>query len=317
MNAQEISRQEYVSRINKVMNYIDAHLDQPIDLNVLANIALFSPYHFHRIFTVMMGETPNNYLLRIRLEKAAQIIVDNPSTSIGEAAYHCGFNSVSSFSRSFGKYFGMPAKKFRELEKTIYVKDGQRFSKNGKLISKKWQNQEPYDSQFCTVELNNLIFMDTKIEIKEMPEFNVAYIRHMGAFAEIGKVYERLMKWAGPRGLINPEMKAITVYHDDPSITSIEKVRQDACITINSDVKVEGEVGRSVIKGGKYAVGHFEIKMSDTNGFEKAWNTMCNWFTGSGYQPGDGDHYELYYNHTSQHPEGMFILDICIPVKPL
>lgn len=157
--------------------------------------------------------------------------------------------------------------------------------------------------------------MNTQIEIKEMPEMHVVYCRHTGAFNQIGKAFEKLMKWAGPRGLLNfPETKTITVYHDDPTITAIEQVRQSACITVDSDVKVDGEIGKMKLNSGRYAVGHFEI---DAQGFEKAWNTMCLWFSDSGYQPGDGHPYELYYNTPEEVAKRRFVLDICIPVKRL
>ncbi|GEM_PF-3634937 len=57
MNIQERSRIEYRSRINQVMDYIDSHLDQPLELKSIAEIANFSPFHFHRIFTFLIGET--------------------------------------------------------------------------------------------------------------------------------------------------------------------------------------------------------------------------------------------------------------------
>lgn len=315
MNSKEISRQEYTARINRVMDYVSTHLDQAFDLSTLAQIASFSPYHFHRIFTAMLGETPNSFVSRVRLEKSAHFLQNAPNLSVGEIAYNCGFNSISSFSRSFRKYFGIAAKDFRELDKSVYAKDGLRYSKNGELLSKNGKNIAATNDQFCSVELINQMIMDTKIEVKEMPKLNLIYCRHMGAFDQIGKAYEKLMKWAGPRGLLNfPSTKTVTVYHDDPAITAIDKVRQDACITVDGDVKVDGEIGKEAIPGGKYAVGRFEIGVTE---FEKAWNTMCVWFTESGYQPGEGCTYELYHNDHMQHPERKFILDICIPVKPL
>jgi AraC family transcriptional regulator len=111
-----------------------------------------------------------------------------------------------------------------------------------------------------------------------------------------------------------PDTKTITVYHDDPAITQVDKIRQDASIIVDDEVMVEGEIGKSSLPAGKYAVGHFELKETE---FEKAWNTMCAWFTESGYQPGDGCTYELYHNHYSDQAEHRYIVDICIPVKPL
>lgn len=314
MDYKELSRQEYTARINRVMDYIGKNISQVIDLSVMADIASFSPYHFHRIFTFITGETPNNFVSRIRLERAAVLLQDSTKDTISEIAFRCGFINVSSFSRAFKSFFGVSAKEFRRLDKAIYIKNGIRYSKNCKPISKIGKNIQQVNEQICSVELNELIIMDTKIEIKQMPELNLIYCRHMGAFNKIGQAYEKLFKWAVPRGLVTSSTKTVTVYHDDPAVTGVEKVRQYASIIVEKDVKVEGEIGKSTVSAGKYAIGHFEIKETE---FELAWNTMCSWLTESGYQPGEGSTYELYHNDYNEHPEHKFIVDICIPVKPL
>ena len=314
MNINEISRQEYISRINKVMDYVDKNIDQPLSLTDLASVANFSLFHFHRIFTVLTGETPGNFVQRMRVEKATRLLQNDRRMTISEIADACGYGSVSLFSRSFRAFWGITAKEFRQKEKPAASKDGLQYSKNGQLLSKNLKQSFDFDSHLCTVKLNNLIFMDTKVEIKEMPEMKVIYVRHTGQFDQIGKAFEKVMKWAGARGLLNfPETKTVTVYLDDPSVTSIEKLRQDACVTVNDDVKVEGEIGKAIIPAGKHAVGRFRI---DVSGFEKAWSTVCLWITESGYQP-HGNPYELYYNSPEDDARGIFELDICVPVKPL
>ncbi len=314
MNSSEFSRQEYTARINRVMDYIGKNLGDQIDLSVMAEIASFSPYHFHRIFTFIVGETSADFVSRIRLEKAAQLLRDDTKSTVGDIAFRCGFVNISSFSRVFRSYFGMTTREFREQEKAIFVKDGIRYGKNCKPVSKIGKHVQQVNDQFCSVDYKQLIIMDTKIEIKQMPELHLIYCRHMGAFNKIGQAYEKLYRWAGPRGLVTPAARTVTVYHDDPAITSIDKVRQDASLVVKGDVKVEGEIGKSTIPGGKYAVGHFEIRETE---FEQAWNTMCSWLTESGYQPGEGPTYEYYHNDYNEHPEHKFIVDICLPVKPL
>ena len=314
MNIQERSRIEYRSRINRVMDYIDRNLDQSLELNKIAEIANFSPFHFHRIFTFMIGETPIDYIQRLRVEKAAwKLREDNPQ-SVTEIAYSCGFGSISLFSRTFKKYFGMTPSQFGKTDKPVYSQDGKLFSKNGQMLRKNLKNDTNYNTDFCLVKSNQFYFMQTKIEVKEMSEMKTIYCRHIGPFHLIGQAYEKVSKWATPRGLLKEGTKTATVTHDDPSVTELEKVRQSACIIVEEDVKVEGEIGKLTIPGGKYAVGHFELGMGD---FEKAWNTMCRWFTESGYQQGDGCTYELYHNDYTTHPENKHIVDICIPVKPL
>lgn len=314
MNPQEISKAAYISRINKVMDYVDGHLDEPIRLDTMAEIAHFSPFHFHRIFNLLVNETPADFLLRIRLERAAQFLKDQAAKPISEIAIDCGFNSTAQFSRSFRKRFGMSATIYRESPKYLLVKNGVYYGKNDQRLSKKPQLHTGSEPDLCSVNIKQLIFMDTPINIQERPEIQVIYCRHTGAFDQIGNAYEKLMRWAGPRGLIGPDTHGITVYHDDPSVTEIEKVRQSACIQVHQDVKVEGEIGKMHIPAGKYAVGHFEIQAHE---FEQAWNTMCLWFTESGYEPGEGYSFESYYNNHTGKPDHQFVFDICIPVRSL
>jgi len=316
MNTQQQSLQEYKARINRVQDYIDSHIDHPIDLSVLASIAHFSPFHFHRIFVALTGETPNAFLQRLRLEKAAYWLQESRNISIAEIALLCGFNDTSTFSRSFKKHFGITATAFRDSPKGIFVHQGDRYSKNGQRVRKKDQPFRPGNAHLCGVEFKLSVMKNTPIEVRQMPEMNVVYVRHVGQFNQIKTAYEKLFQWAGPRGLLRfPETKTVSVYHDDPAITSIDKVRQSACITVAEDVKVDGEIGKMTIPGGKYAVGHFDIVESE---FEAAWNTMCLWFSESGYEPADDVCYELYYSTPENESKEMrFVFDICMPVKPL
>ncbi len=162
--------------------------------------------------------------------------------------------------------------------------------------------------------------IQTNVEVKELPEMHVAYVRHIGPYKGdtelFGRLFGKLMKWAGPRGLLRfPETKVLAVYHDDPEITHEDKLRTDACITVPEDTRVEGEIGKTSIAAGKYAVAHFEIK---TGQYEDAWKAVFGgWLPESGYQPDDGPCYEVYHNDPKEHPEGKQIVDICVPVKAL
>lgn len=302
-------QKEYIARINAVMDYIERNLDGDLRLTTLAGVAHFSPYHFHRIFASLTGETLNQFIRRIRVEKAASNLMANVELPLTEVSDKCGYSSLSVFSRSFRDAYKISPTEFRNGGFEKVSKICKMNSKNDKLFQIK---ANYLSTEFLT---KNKVIMDAKIEVKEMPTMNFAYVRHTGQFDQIGKAYEKLFKWAGPRDLLKfPETKTATVYHDDPSVTDIENVRQSACITIGEDVKTDGEIGKMQVEGGKYAVGRFEIGVME---FEGAWNSMCHWLADSGWQPADGYPYELYYNDHMQHPEQKFILDICIPVKAL
>ncbi|MCF8360983.1 MAG: AraC family transcriptional regulator [Prolixibacteraceae bacterium] len=314
MTIQDNSRAEYISRINRVMHYVDEHFCEPVNLGKLAEVANFSPFHFHRIFTAMTGETPADFFIRIRTEKAAQQLNDSTSKNVSDIAYECGFSSMSVFARTFRKHFGMSASAYRKAEKPFVVKGGVYYSKNGQPLSKKSQIYVPLNNELCSINLKQVIIMETKVVVKEMPEMKAIYCRHTGKFNEIYKAYGKLMQYACPRGLVKSDSHTLTLYHDDPAVTEIEKVRQSACLVVEDEVKTDGEIGNITIPGGKYAVGHFEILVTE---FEEAWNTMCVWLTESGYEPGEGCPYEFYYCDPENHPENKFVLDICIPVKTL
>jgi AraC family transcriptional regulator len=124
------------------------------------------------------------------------------------------------------------------------------------------------------------------------------------------------MKWAGPRGLFGrPDVKMLSVYHDDPEVTEESKLRVDVCLTVPPETQVGGEVGKTTIPGGKYALALFTI---DADQYQKAWDfVFCRWLPESGYQPDDRPCFEWYLNNPQEHPEKKHIMKICLPVRPL
>jgi len=310
MKIQQQSRKEYYQRINRVVDYIDAHLDEQHNLENLSQVAHFSPFHFHRIFRVLTGETINNYVKRIRLQRAGSMLLGDPDRSVSEVSALCGFNSTAVFCRAFKSHYGLSTGDFRKHYLDQDRKNGQPERKNG---------QSPADptmyfsDEFLT--LNRDMNMEKNIAVKDMPGMDLIYCRHTGPFDQIGGAYEKLFKWAGPRGLLRfPETKTLTVYHDDPKVVDIEKLRQSACITVDEYARPEGEFGKMHLPGGKCVVGSFKVKPHQ---FGEAWDAVCRWMADSGYQPSDGYPFEYYpEEHTDEHPP-TFTVDICVPVKPL
>lgn len=310
MNPRQQSRKEYIHRINRVVDYIEAHLDEEHTLETLARVAYFSPYHFHRIFRALTGETINNYVKRIRLQMAGSMLLSDYQRAVSDIAASCGFNSTAVFCRAFREHFGRNTGDFRRYHYNQMSKNDQTDRKNGQSLL----NPSLYISDDLLNQKRNVL-MEKNIEVREMPAMNLIYCRHTGPFDRISGAYEKLFRWAGPRGLLRfPETRTVTVYHDDPKVVEIDKVRQSACITVNGDIKTEGEFGNMHLPGGKYAVGRFKVKPHQ---FGEAWDAVCRWLADSGYQPSDGYPYEYYpEEHTKEDPP-TFTVDICVPVKPL
>ncbi|MCK5126451.1 MAG: AraC family transcriptional regulator [candidate division Zixibacteria bacterium] len=321
-------RNEYISRINRVQDYIEVNLENELTLETLASVAHFSPFHFHRIYKALTGETLNQYIQRIRVELAATRLIQRPDDSITVIALDCGFSGSASFARSFKEFYGMSASEWRDAWseadgkkmkiESKYRKHLSNIRKEFKAISFYIDNETK--NQVWRLAMTKPKELETKVEVKEMSEFTVAYIRHIGPYAGdealFATLFGRLMKWAGPRNLLNfPETKCISIYHDNPSITDDNKLRLDVCISVPPETQVDGEVCKATIPAGKYALARFEI-LADQYG--DAWSTVYGgWLPESGYQPGDGVCYELYHNNPEEHPENKHIFDIVIPVKPM
>src|SRR5687768_6412389 len=98
------TEQSYQERLLKVLVHIQDHLDEPLRLDALASIACFSPYHFHRIFTGMVGEPVHEHVRRLRLERAAMRL-RGTDISVTELAFEAGYETLESFIRAFRSLF--------------------------------------------------------------------------------------------------------------------------------------------------------------------------------------------------------------------
>ena len=91
---------------NFYFEFIDENLESNLSLNIVSEIAFFSPFHFHRVFKFMTGETLNGYVTRRKIEKSASDLLHKKITAT-EIAHKYGFSDNSSYSRAFKKYFGI------------------------------------------------------------------------------------------------------------------------------------------------------------------------------------------------------------------
>ncbi|MFS1512732.1 AraC family transcriptional regulator [Chengkuizengella sp. SCS-71B] len=306
--------QEYVSRINLVQDYIERNINNVFTLEELSAISGFSKYHFHRIFGSIMNETLYNYINRQKLEKAASFLLHAPHKTITEIALDLCFANSAMFARSFKKYYGMSATEYR----LTYSKKSQMNSKIRKV-----NNAPP---RYNEIDKTNdwrqkKMKLECKVDIVDVEELTVIYLRHVGPYSEFGKVFQsmlgRLLTWASAKGIVNDKgIKLLTIYHDNHEITNEDKLRTSVCMAVPKDTIVDGELGKMAIPAGKYAIGHFAIDNGEQHG--DAWKYLYGeWLPNSGYQPDDGASFEMYLNDPNTHPEKKHFIDIYLPVKPL
>src|SRR3954454_19889561 len=97
---------DYVERVNRAIDHIVRNLGEPLRLEEVSAAAGFSPFHFHRVFKSLLGETLNQFVKRLRLERALYLMSHAPNRSLTDVAFDCGFSSSSDFSRSFKQCYG-------------------------------------------------------------------------------------------------------------------------------------------------------------------------------------------------------------------
>lgn len=315
------SRQEYSARINRVLDYIETRLDRELNLEELARVASFSPFHFHRLFRAALGESLGRFIQRLRLERAARSLLSEPAKPVTHVALDCGFTSSAAFTRSFRARFGCSPSAYRRSGPLPERNPGTSESKPGQAFRNGWKSF-PEDSVHIEYRTGMEVWrMDKEkrsVEVRDVPARTVAYVRHVGPYkgdaALFGRLFERLFRWAGPRNLVRPgETQTLVIYHDDPEITAEQRQRVSACLTVPEGTRGEGEIGTLVIPAGRCAVTRFVVR---PDGFQQAWDWVYGtWLPQSGYAPDDRPCYELYPEE--RRADGSFVIDIYAPVKPL
>ena len=276
----------YQKRITKVLQFIEQNLDDELSLEQLAVISCFSLYHFHRVFSGMVGESVKSYVRRLKLQRAAyQLRYTNMSvTNIGLEA---GYNSLEAFIKGFKEWFELSPRSYRQ---EVAVELANRL-------------ETIFNHHTEGVKLMN-------VEIKEIKPMRVATVRHVGPYIECAKAWETLC--ACPGLPIGPTTKFLGICYDDPEVTEADKIRYDACITVPESFESAGEVQSQAVNGGKYAV---TTHVGPYTQLSKVYNELCGqWLPQNGYELRAEPSFEIYVSDSKTTPEDKLITEIYVPV---
>jgi len=275
---------DYDDRLRRVTDYIHEHLEDDIDLNRLADVACLSPFHWHRIYRAIRGETIAATVKRLRLHHAAGLLA-NGATPLEEIAGRAGYGSVHAFSRAFAEAYGMPPATFRKSGSHT------RFTEcNGEKV-----------------------MTDYPVDIREMPAMRLATLPHQGPYIEIGRAFEPLFGWFGARGLLGPGTRALGVYFDDPGSVPEQELRSRAGILVADDFAMEPPLEPYVTRGGAYAVLTHKGPYSNLH---QAYQWLYGqWLPQSGREPDDAPCVEEYLNMPDQVPPAELLTAVGLPLK--
>ena len=249
------TQESYIKRIDRVLTYLAGHLDTPLDLHRLAEEASLSPYHFHRIYVAIMGETVMESVRRFRLQRAAISLLTTqlPLQRISEQA---GYGSVQAFSRAFRHAHGVAPAAYRKRG-GIAVNLDHSFARLMKESNKH----------------------DVVIESVE-PQ-TVAALRHTGSYPHIDLSFERVVNWAIGKGYMGPRSRIFGIFHDDPTVTPAAQLRADACVSSSQVMQADAPFHLTRTPGGRCAVVMHTGPCAEVEG-------LYNWMFGS-WLPANGE----------------------------
>lgn len=221
----------YERQLQKVIEFIGHHLDEKLTLTQLSDIACFSKYHFHRLFTANVGLSLQQYIRWLRLKRAAHQLVINKDKSIIEIAINAGFESHEAFTRAFKQACHISPSEFRS-----------------QLRWEAWE-QPPY----CLPKQGDMMI---NVTIKNIPARRLAVLEHRGDFKKIGEAVNKLINWIKSQSInLKPKPgESFGFAYDDPKTTPAAEFRFDLGITVPEQLKLEGGVVEKRLPAGRYAV---------------------------------------------------------------
>lgn len=279
-----------------VTKVVQACLSNPGADHNLASIAAqvgYSPFHFHRLFGAMMGESPAGFLRRIRMEFAARKLADGESVSY--VAVESGFGNPDTFSRAFRAAYGCLPSHFGSPTCNILLPA---------------PNGVHFGATFA-INFQSYRGLTMNIRIEESPELNVLGFRYRGPYSGIGSTFRKLGQWAAQNKV---DMRgAVGVYHDDPALVAQEDLKADALIIVPEPTNAPVGMVAYTIPSAKMLVAEYK---GDYSGLAEAWQkTFGEEIPNRNLQIADGYCYERYLNDIATTPVQDLRTDIHVPIQ--
>ncbi|PRH86640.1 AraC family transcriptional regulator [Labrys okinawensis] len=284
----------YAARIERVMSHIADHLDDRLELDDLSDIACFSPYHFHRVFVAVTGETVAEAVRRLRLHRAA-VELNRSQHTLARIASRAGYGSVAAFTRAFAASHGLPPAAYRRAGRDL------------RPVSQQSGSQ----AMTRATALRSALHYDVTIET--VPRLRLVTLPHRGDYQKIGASFERLFAWAGGHGLLRPGVRLIGIYYDDPDSKPVADLRSEAGLSVPEDSPLGPDMVWREVGGGSVARLVHKGPYAD---LDVAYAFLYHsWLPHSGRQPGDAPCFEEYLNDPRSAPPSEWLTAVNLPLK--
>lgn len=273
----------YEERIARVTAYIHAHLDEPLDLDRLADVACLSRFHWHRIYRAIQGETVAQTLKRVRIARAGFDLAEG-TLSLATVARRCGYPNLRSFSRAFTDIYGVSPSAYRASG-----------------------GHSRYRKPKTTV--NNAMY---NVDIQTLPVRPIVGLLHKGSYQKIGESFEKLVSLGSTRGLMPHVRGMVGVYYDDPMATPEADLRSHAAFIVEDSGLASAPLEPEMLTGGTYAVLTLKGPYSD---LPAAYDWMYSvWLRENEKTVRAVPPYENYLNNPREVAANDLLTEICVPV---
>ncbi len=291
-----VTRNDYLRRINRVVALLQQAVIRSTELpelGELAQAAHLSPFHFHRVYRALTGETIGRTVARLRLLRALQLLSD-PGLAVADAALAVGYETPQAFARAFRQAFDASPSELR-------VQPARLASELARL------SRAPVDEAMPISLL--------RVEVVSLEPFSLVATRNTGDFADLAVAYEALFGWAAEHGLIESIAGIYGVPWQDRRDVPAAECEFDCALAFEGDVAAGEGVMSLTLGGGQWArlrhVGPYA-------GLEPLTDALLAfWLPGSSHGLRDEPLFHHYLDDPEQTPEAVLRTDIYLPVMPL
>ena len=274
----------YEKRVLRVLKYIHENPAGDLSLDALADIALMSRFHWHRVFQAMTGETCAQAVRRIRLYRASSWLLGTDKT-VAEIATAVGYPNIQSFTRAFNESFGVPPATFR---------------KNGNYGIPRKQKSKGNFTMFT-------------VQTETMPERRLAALLHKGSYNCLDKSFAKLAHTASSENLWPRTAGMVGVHYSDPNVVNEDDLRAHAGLVITDQEPVPQSLEEVVLPAGPCAVLNYK---GPYTAIKVAYDYLYgDWLPNSGKEPADLPPYELYLNNPMDTEESELLTNIVVPLQ--
>jgi len=278
--------EQYQRQLDAVTDYIYAHLDDDLSLDRLADVSGFSPYHWHRIYRAVRGETAAQTVRRLRLERAATMLAQN-AWPLERIARRAGFTSTDAFSRAFQRAYDRTPGRFRSDR--AGGPNGTGGSRRPAVIPDA-ESPTPYP-----------------VRVEERPERRLAVAEHRGSYMGIGRAFARVVDRMGLR------KPMVAIYEDDPDAVPEAALRAVAGAVVGPEAEVPEDLETRVVPAGRYAVMRYTGPYSSMHA-AYLW-LYGQWLPTSGHEPRNHPVVEEYLTDPATTPPAQAVTDILLPLR--